>query len=200
MSRFRPNLSHVVLLWYLLAATLACGDNDLNYRYGFDLSELEFNLYTADMGIHPDSSVLDDPNNPFRWDPLGPETKWVIEADGRTVPRVYVWATALVFEPTGENQFYTAEALADLFQQGRVRPEYQPFIKNMAQRAYQSVLDNFPNSVSYLSDGVTSFPLNILAYDGLIALGATPSGGWVVVITEDGSRALIQSSEGEVEP
>ena len=62
----------------------------------------------------------------------------------------------------------------------------------MTVRAYQSVLDNFPDSVSYLADGVTSFPLNIIAYDALIELGETPTGGWAVILDEDGKRVLIQ--------
>lgn len=191
---YRSNAS---VLWIALGALLlgstGCGDADLDYRYGFDLNAVEFNLHTADMGIHPDKSVLEDPNNPFRFDPLGIETKWTIESNGRIVPRVYVWATALASEPIGENQFYAAKALEDLFRQERTRPEYLPFVKSMAVRAYQSVLDNFPESVSYLADGVTFFPLNILAYDGIVGLGEEPTGGWVVITNEDGERLLIKN-------
>jgi hypothetical protein len=63
----------------------------------------------------------------------------------------------------------------------------------MTVRAYQSVLDNFPDAVSYLADGVTFFPLNILAYDAIVELGETPTGGWVVVTSEEGDRVLIKN-------
>ena len=191
MSHF--NLPVTLILIGALGTILGCGDPDLEYRYGFDLNNLEFNLHTADMGIYPDTSVLEDPANPFRFDPLGTETKWTIESNGRIVPRFYVWATALASEPIGENQFYAARALEDLYRQERARPEYLPFIKTMTVRAYQSVLDNFPDAVSYLADGVTFFPLNILAYDAIVELGETPTGGWVVVTSEEGDRVLIKN-------
>ena len=186
--------SKTILYWLAFAffALTGCGNDDLRYRYGFDLNKLEFNLYTADMGVYPDTSVLDDPNNPFRWEPMGTQTKWTIESYGRVVPRVYAWATALATEPIGENQLYAAQALEDLYQQELTLEAYLPFVRDMTVRAYQSVLDNFPDSVSYLADGVTSFPLNIIAYDALVDLGETPTGGWAVVLDEDGKRVLIQ--------
>ena len=189
MSRSKTSLLWTSILFLIL---ISCGNDELRYRYGFDLNQLEFNLYTADMGVYPDTSVLDDPNNPFRWEPLGTETKWTIESFGRVVPRVYVWATALATEPTGENQLYAAQALEDLYRQELANAAYLPFIRDMTVRAYQSVLDNFPDSVSYLADGVTSFPLNIIAYNALIDLGETPKGGWTVVVDENGKSVLIQ--------
>ena len=115
--------SKTALYWLAFAffALTGCGNDDLRYRYGFDLNKLEFNLYTADMGVYPDTSVLDDPNNPFRWEPMGTQTKWTIESYGRVVPRVYAWATALATEPIGENQLYAAQALEDLYRQELTR-------------------------------------------------------------------------------
>ena len=186
------NITFLFLSVCLVWGLTSCAENDPVYRYGFDLTELEFNLHTADMGIHPDKSVLEDPNNPFRWGSMEQDTKWTIENTGRVVARFYSWATMLAREPAGEHQYYTAEALAELWRTEGTDEVYLPFVKTMAIRGYQSVLDNFPYSVSYLPDGVTSFPLNILAYDALVDLGVTPAGDWYVVTSEDGKRILVE--------
>jgi hypothetical protein len=46
----------------LLTGLAAC-DRGGEYREGIDLSTLEFNYFSPTMGVHPDTSVLDDPNN-----------------------------------------------------------------------------------------------------------------------------------------
>ena len=76
--------SKTALYWLAFAffALTGCGNDDLRYRYGFDLNKLEFNLYTADMGVYPDTSVLDDPNNPF----VG--NRWVPRQSGPSSPTV----------------------------------------------------------------------------------------------------------------
>ena len=126
MSRSKTLLYCLAFAFFALTG---CGNDDLRYRYGFDLNKLEFNLYTADMGVYPDTSVLDDPNNPFRWEPMGTQTKWTIESYGRVVPRVYAWATALATEPIGENQLYAAQALEDLYRQELTLEAYLPFVR-----------------------------------------------------------------------
>ena len=185
-------IKKTIILSLMLTALAACAETDPVYRYGFDLAELEFNLHTADMGVHPDKTVLEDPNNPFKWGSMEIDTKWDIENTGRVVARFYCWATMLAREPAGEHQYYTAEALADIWKTERADAVYLPFVKTMAIRGYQAVLDSFPDSVSYLPDGITSFPLNILAYDALIEMGETPEGDWYVITEEDGTRRLLK--------
>ncbi len=185
-------IKKIVILSLVLTALTACAETDPVYRYGFDLAELEFNLHTADMGVHPDKTVLEDPNNPFKWGSMEIDTKWDIENTGRVVARFYCWATMLAREPAGEHQYYTAEALADIWKTERADAVYLPFVKTMAIRGYQAVLDSFPDSVSYLPDGITSFPLNILAYDALIEMGENPEGDWYVITEEDGTRRLLK--------
>ncbi len=189
-------LSHFIWLICLLLALVSCAENDPVYRYGFNLTDLEFNLHTADMGIHPDQTVLEDPNNPFKWGSMEQNTKWDIENTGRSVARFYSWATMLAREPAGEHQYYAAKALSEIWQTQQADDVYLPFIKTMAIRGYQALLDHFPYSVSYLPDGITSFPLNILAYDALLELGETPSGNWYVITDENGKRILVQG-EGD---
>lgn len=187
-------IQYVVALSLLSPALYSCAETDPVYRYGFDLASLEFNLYTADMGVHPDTTVLQDPNNPFQWGAMEQDTKWTIENTGRVVARFYAWATMLAREPAGEHQYYTAEALAEIWRTERADSTYLPFIKTMAIRGYQAVLDYFPDSVSYLPDGITSFPLNILAYDALLEMGETPIGDWYVLTDENGTRKLFKGA------
>ena len=63
------------------------------------------------------------------------------------------------YEPTGENQLYTGMALSDMWTFEEAKGADLVFVRQMAIDAFQSVLDNFPDSVSYLADGVTFFPL-----------------------------------------
>jgi hypothetical protein len=186
--------SSFVLALSLSIFCVGCSETDPVYRYGFDLAGLELNLHTADMGVYPDTSVLDDPSNPFKWGAMEIDTKWDIENTGRVVARFYCWATMLAREPAGEHQYYTATALEEIWVTKRANETYLPFVKTMAIRGYQSVLNHFPDSVSYLPDGVTFFPLNILAYDALVAMDETPEGDWYVIEDEQGGRKLMKGN------
>ena len=82
----------------------------------------------------------------------------------------YGWASVLAFQPTGEHQYYAASNLKAIYQKEECPPEYLETVKEMAIAAYNSVLTNFPDSISYLADGVTSFPLAPLAEQGIAEL------------------------------
>ena len=91
------------------------------YEYGFELTSMTIDITDLTMGVHPSRTVLQDENNPFRAG-LGPETKWLIEAHddvipeyAGSIPRFYAWATMTAYEPTGENQLYTGQALGDMW-------------------------------------------------------------------------------------
>ena len=135
-----------------------------------------------DEGIHPSQTVLQDEGNPFRAG-LGPETKWLIESHDDTIPeyagsipRFYAWATMTAYEPTGENQLYTGMALSDMWTFENKGADLV-FVRQMAIDAFQSVLDNFPDSV-LRADGVTFFPLAPLPTTAS-STGGEPQGGWV---------------------
>lgn len=177
----------------LLAATLwlaGCPEPGV-FRLGVNLNNLELELTSTDMGIFPDRSVLRERNNPFA---KGTDqfTKFDIESWGVPVPRFYVWASALAKEPTGENQFYTAGALRDIYNLEQVDPDELYLVREMAIRAYQSVLDNFPDSVTFDASGRIPFALAPLAFDGIESLGGTPEGGWVRVATPDGGTTVVK--------
>ena len=142
------------------------------------------NLACADAGIGFEKCVLDDPENPFARvatpefnvnDPDA-ETKFDLANNIPAGPtgakaRFYLWATALARFPSGENQWYTAQALHELFDANS-----DELIRVQALRAYRSVLDNFFGSVTFFTccGGVSfSAGLNELTADYLYRTDAT---------------------------
>ncbi len=124
------------------------------------------NLACADVGIYLETCVLEDPENPFvdtqivEFDVNNEEAFNKFEL-AESIPqgatgakaRFYFWATALARRPIGENQYFTALALHELFNYTG-----DPIVQAQALRAYRSVLDNFFSSAvffaCYFRDGV----------------------------------------------
>lgn len=168
----------------------ACLDEPARYVYGQDLDDLELVLWTREVGVHPDTSILDDPNNPFVAGMDG-ELRWELTADGAFVPAFYAWGTWLAREPGGEAQFYTALALAEIYVHQEHAPEDRYFVWERAIAGFQAVLDHFPDSVTYDATGTVPTRLAPWAYDAIVALGGEPQGDWVVVPTEDGGQTVV---------
>ena len=148
------------------------------YFYGHDLSELQVYTPVDDSeGVHPSGSVLDNPQNPFSQIQPNNTNKWDLEASSRTVA-FFGWASLLVFEPTGEHQFYAALNLKSIYQKEECEPDDLDRIKKMAISGFQAVLTHFPGSVSYLADGETSFFLAPLAAQNLSELGGELPAGY----------------------
>jgi hypothetical protein len=154
------------------------------------------NLACADVGINDEQCVLGDPENPF-------VTTAIIEFDVNnpggsnkfdlfnSIPagptgakaRFYFWATALARRPSGENQFYTALALHELFDANSNVLSQDELVRAQALKAYRSVLDNFFGSVtvftccpaaSPVGEPVAfAVPLNELTADNLYRTNAT---------------------------
>jgi hypothetical protein len=179
--------------WLLLAAAVGssgCYDR-ANYVYGESLDGLTLQLHDPDVGIHPSQSVLEDPNNPFALNAPGEQTKWQIQSSGDHVAAFYAWATLLARGPYGEAQFYVANDLVAIYQNGEASQEELPRVREQAIRAYQSVLDNFPDAVTYDATGTIAYELVTPAYKGIVDLGGTVRGGWVLVRTaNDQERAV----------
>ena len=165
------------------------------YVYGVDLDDVTLNLYTGNMGIHPDTSVLQDPENPFALQGCPQGTNWVVNDGASNAGAFYCWATLLTAIPTGENQYYAALRLEDVYIDEEVPEGALDVVRLMAIRAYQSVLDNFPDSVTYSADGTFSYRLAPLAYDGILRLGGTPQGDWVVVTTPSGGTDVVPGGQ-----
>lgn len=103
------------------------------------------NLFCADMGIADSKCVLDDPENPYARSLVNDSNKFELyEQSPSAKASFYLWATALARNPTGENQYYTALSLHDLFTQGG-----SEVARDQAKLAYRSMLDNYYDSVTF---------------------------------------------------
>lgn len=165
------------------------------YLYGEDGNSVEFAVHSTEMGIFPSPAVLSDPNNIFAEVGVGNETKWEILTEAPNPVGFYAWATILAFQPTGEHQYYTATKLQAIYENQETANEYLLDTRDMAIAAYQSVLDNFPDSVTFDPSGTVAFPLRPLAFNGIVALGGTPLGGWVQVSTPSGGTTVVQVAD-----
>ncbi|MEM8681985.1 MAG: hypothetical protein AAGF72_01060 [Pseudomonadota bacterium] len=190
-----------VLLGGLLLGLAACneerdaGDGELINEIVLP-TDVVLNFYCADVGVYPETCVLDDPENPF-------STTTIIEfdvnnpdADNKfdlfnSLPagpngakaRFYFWATALAQRGSGENQFYTALALHELFDANSNAVSKDELVREQALRAYRSLLQNFFGSVTVFTccPGASptgepvpfSVPLNELTADNLYRTEAT---------------------------
>ena len=158
------------------------------------------NLACIDVGIGQETCVLEDTENPFvtvsipEFDPNNPDqiSKFDLISEIPIGPsgakaRFYFWATALARRQSGENQYFTALALHELFDANS-----DPLIQEQALKAYRSVLDNFFGSVVFFTccsavspDGQpVPFPitLNELVADNLFRTDAT---GFVRLVPGD---------------
>jgi len=186
-------LVHMALVATALVGIAACEDQpDPAFRDGILIGEVTFTPTDTNAGIHPSNVVLADEGNPFRNVEISLEGKFEIEANGSNAAAFYGWATVLARQPTGEHQFFAASNLAQMFQNREVDNRDLETVREMAIAAYQSVLDNFPNSVTFDESGTVSFPLAPPSYFGIVDLGGTPQGGWIEIQTADGQTTVVR--------
>ncbi|HEX4457979.1 MAG TPA: hypothetical protein VIA18_08405 [Polyangia bacterium] len=161
------------------------------YLYGEDLSGVQFKFYNATEGIYPDTSVLQDPNNPFKSDPCSDQApdggiagKWQIQGSTKAGPVVafYCWATLMASAANGETQYYVGFNLQQIFQSGRVTdPTTQGQVAALGVAAYTSVLLNFPAAVTYDSTGMNASELATPSCEGIFALSGKLPAGWTLI-------------------
>ncbi|MBZ4396199.1 hypothetical protein OWM54_26720 [Myxococcus sp. MISCRS1] len=177
----------------LLAALAASGCYDrASYVYGESMEDLTLQVHDATMGVHPSTTVLDDPNNPFVDSTPGTETKWLIQANAGPVASFYAWATLLARGPYGEAQYYVGLNLLGVYQNGLASQQDLPVVRELAIKAYQSVLDNFPDAVTYDATGTIQYELVTPAYKAIVEMGGTVTGGWVLVRTSSGADKAVR--------
>ncbi|MCP4301259.1 MAG: hypothetical protein GY783_11790 [Gammaproteobacteria bacterium] len=126
-------------------------------------TDVVLNLFCEDVGVNDETCVLDDPENPYalvatlEFDVNNPDpnqpTKFDLLANIPPGPtgakaRFYLWATALARRQNGENQWYTARALYQLFDANSNPISKDEIVRAQALKAYRSVLDNFFGSVT----------------------------------------------------
>ena len=125
-------------------------------------TDVVLNLACANVGVYPENCVLADPENPFitttivEFDPNNPlqDDKFdllstIPEGPSGAKARFYLWATALARRPSGENQWYTAKALHELFDANSNVLSTDELVRSQALKAYRSVLDNFWGSATF---------------------------------------------------
>lgn len=158
-------------------------------------TDLVLDLACADAGVGFDPCVLEDPENPFalvptfEFNPNNPDGPSKFDLANR-IPagptgakaRFYLWATALARSPSGENQWYTAQALHELWDAA-----LDPLIRDQALKAYRSVLDNFYGSSTFFEFGPET--LNELTADNLYRFEST---FWEPLI-EGGDVAVLET-------
>jgi hypothetical protein len=103
------------------------------------------NLYSADEGIHPNQSVLDNPENPFADANINMENVWDLnDVCPSAKTRFYLWASILAKIPIGEYQYFTAKSLHELYTVGGSENARQ-----QAKKAYRATLDHFFDDVTW---------------------------------------------------
>ena len=128
-------------------------------------TDVVLNLACEDVGIFPETCVLGDPENPYvtttipEFDENNPPAPGELDKfdivnaipDGPSgaKARFYFWATALARRPNGENQWYTAKALHELFDANSNFISTDELVREQALKAYRSVLDNFWGSATF---------------------------------------------------
>ena len=187
--------SHIKCLFVGLALlAAACGGDNEQYRFGFNTTGVQFELFSETEGIHPSKVTLDNPRNPFREFAIGEDTKFDILDDGGNAGAFYAWATVLAGQPTGENQYYTATKLRDIFFANEVPQQDRQIVRQMAINGFQRVLDCFPNSVFFDTTGTFSRRLATPAYLEILELGGAPEGDWILVEDTNENPTAIRST------
>ena len=140
-ERHRNSLAGFTLLCALIILTAGCDVEDSGVvRNSVELPvDSQLNLFCENEGVFPDDCVLDNPNNPYVTANVSDDTKFELnDAAPSAKARYYLWATALARQPMGENQYYTARSLHEVFAESG-----SPTTREQALKAYRSVLDNF---------------------------------------------------------
>lgn len=182
----------------LVGLTLGgCAIDAGEYEFGFNITGIEFVFFDETEGVFPSQVTLANPNNPFR----GVNRPAFLDADatrfdvltsGGNAGAFYYWATLLARIPIGEHQFFTAAKLHDIATSNELDdPVDRCRVRLLAGDAYQAVLDEFPDAVSFLEDG-TPFYLAPLAYRGIRNLGLDVQGDWVLAVGPNGEEVVTR--------
>ena len=189
MSSSYTKLSFLGLV--LIAA--ACGD-DGQYEFGFNTTDIEFELFDPTEGVHPSKVTLSNPRNPFREFGVSDDNKFAMVDDAGNAGGFYAWATVLAEIPIGENQFFTAVKLRDLYESNEVAEEDRDTVRQMAIDGFQAVLDCFPESLLFDASGTFGFRFATLAFGEILDLGGVVQGDWVVVEDSLGNPTAVRST------
>ena len=167
--------SRILLVCSLVFAITACGkdsgDGDVVDTILLP-TDLVLDLPCEDFGIFTETCALDDPDNPYARVNVNNDNKFDLAgAAPSPKARVYLWATAMARDPSGENQVNMAKAFYALS-----NASCSQLIQDQAQRAYRAVLDNHFTAVTFFATDdfgapfpnvFYPFPVKSLAVDDL---------------------------------
>ncbi len=177
----------------LVLVAAGCGDNG-SYEFGFNTTGIEFELFDPTEGIHPSEVTLDNPRNPFRESGVSDDTKFAISGNGGNAGAFYAWATILAKIPIGENQYFAAAKLRDIYESNEVAEEDRETVRQMAVDGFQAVLDCFPESLLFDSTANFTFRFATLAYGQILELNGVPQGDWILVQDTLGNPTAVRST------
>lgn len=182
------------LLFLVLSLVVGCGGDDGEFLFGENISGLQFEFYRDDEGIYPSTSVLDNPRNPFRENPPSDDTKFDILGNGGNAGAFYAWATLLAIQPNGENQYYAATKLRDIYDAREVDGPDLEKVRQMAIAGFQVVLDEFPDAVTFDVTATQAFRLATPSLMGILDLNGDVQGDWVLVVGADGELVAVKGA------
>ena len=178
----------------LVLLAVACGD-DPEFRFGQNITGIEFELFDPTEGVHPSKVTLQNPRNPFRDIVISDAVKFDILANGGNAGAFYAWASLLATIPIGENQFGVATKLRDIYLANEVaNPEDRETVRLMAIDAFQAILDCFPDQLLFDATGTFGLKLATLAFTNIIDLRGVPQGDWVLVTNSRGEPEAVRST------
>ena len=151
-------------------------------------------MFNTSEGIHPSRVTLENPRNPFREYAIGEDTKFELLDDGGNAGAFYAWATLLATIPIGENQFYAATKLRDIYEANEVVGEDREIVRQMAIDGFQAVLDCFPDDVFFDTTGTFPRRLATPAFGAILELGGAPQGDWVGTLDVNGNPIAVRST------
>jgi hypothetical protein len=178
----------------LVLFTVSCGDAP-EYRFGENISGLEFEFFDPTEGVHPSKVTLNNPQNPFRNIVISDDVKFDILGNGGNAGAFYAWAALLANIPIGENQYGTAVKLRDIYLANEVAtPEEREQVRLMAIAGFQAILDCFPDELLFDATGTFGLKLATLAYIEILDLRGVPEGDWVLVTNARGEPEAVRST------
>ena len=182
------------LLSIFVLFAVSCGDAP-QYRFGENISGLEFEFFDSTEGVHPSKVTLNNPRNPFRDIVISDDVKFDILGNGGNAGAFYAWAALLANIPIGENQYGVAIKLRDIYAANEVAtPEEREEVRLMAIAGFQAILDCFPDELLFDATGTFGLKLSTLAYNGILDLRGVPEGDWVLVTNSRGEPEAVRST------
>jgi hypothetical protein len=175
----------------MLALGAGCAADGQPWQ-GQVLEGSRLHLASPDEGVYPDRSVLADPNNPFALGAIGDTTIWDIQKNGDNVASFYAWATACARGATGERQYYAALDLKAVYEAALADDAELPEVRARAIRGFQSMLDHFPDAVTYDATGTITYDLATPCVQSILDLGGKVQGGWVLVPRDGGGQMAVR--------